>query len=240
MKDRVYVSTSEGPALGRDDARSWEAIDPRSLRGVQGDAASPDVLYGVTPAAIVESTDAGRTWKALDTPAPGIFPVGVLPHPQRAGVVFVGPFCLGQQGCGIFRSSDGGSTWHLSISAPASLPAYGASGLMYARSTQGLYISSDDGLTSREARTPAALDSSLSADPVRAGVVYLGNYRSGDRGATWTEMPLNIRASDIAFDSRTGATWACEFDVLFRSTDGGLTWTEHAKVPRCFALGALA
>lgn len=172
-----------------------------------------------------QSLDYGSTWGQVAS-----FPITsstddvglsfVRFDPQHAGTVYVGAYTGG-----IYRSTDGGTTWPRMPGQPATLP---------------------DGETLRPMRSALGPDgifyvSYANAAPLGAisgGAVYKLNPASG----AWTNItpadPQGISGYGFvglaADPQRTNtvmvATWDrwSPSDTIFRSTDGGATWTSLA------------
>lgn len=107
-------------------------------------------------------------------------------------------------GCGILRSTDGGTSWTQSTNKSLSGSAFGrilvsrpaggsaSNTVLVAASTYGIYRSTDGGSTWNQALNGAT--SSTVAHPTKAGVIYAGKtgvgvFKSTDNGATWTALP---------------------------------------------------
>ena len=194
-----------------------------------GRADEPDVLYaGVAPAALFRSADAGRTWTELSAltrhpsrprwhpGAGGLCLHSIVVDPVRPERMFVGISAVG-----VFRTEDGGETWHTANRGtraefmPDKYPEFGqcVHKLLLADSDRSLLFQQN----------------------------HCGVYRSADAGQTWTEItaglpsdfgfPLAIhprQAETIFVLPLKGGEFRCppggELRV-FRSRDGGQNWT---------------
>jgi photosystem II stability/assembly factor-like uncharacterized protein len=141
----------------------------------------------------------------------------------------------------ILSTSDGGSSWteveQLDHDA-RDVGFFGTDLGLLMTHTREFYASGDAGKSwsllspgdgSREFRAAEFVDGSSYLAVGQNGVIE----RTDDRGRTWNELSTGHRKHfiDIAFpSSRSGVALAAESDDprLFRSTDGGVTWTETA------------
>ncbi len=210
----------------------WRCIGPyRGGRtvGACGVADNPHVFYaGVNHGGVWKTDDAGRTWTPIFDEQP-TGSIGVLQvAPSNANVIWVGSGEGLQRpdlstGDGVFRSTDGGKTWqHL--------------GLHDAQQISGIAVDAQD------------------AD--RAFVAVLGHpygpseqrglFRTQDGGKTWQRVlyrdadtgacAVVIDPSDrntvfaVLWEARQGpwenGSWQGPGSGLFRSRDGGSTWTQ--------------
>ncbi len=220
------------------DALRWRLIGPfRGGRTVaaEGIPSQPNVFYvAANNGGVWKTTDAGRTWEPLfdEQPTQSIGTLAIAPSDAR--VIYVGSGEGLQRpdlsvGDGIYKSQDGGATWrHL--------------GLPDAQQIAALLVDPKD---SQRVFT-AVLGHPYGPNTER------GVFRSLDGGAHWSKVLYrdeNTGAVDLAFDPRDphivyAVLWAARqgpwenghFDGrgsgLFRSTDGGDTWTQlHGGLP---------
>ncbi|WP_232472395.1 glycoside hydrolase [Deinococcus sp. DB0503] len=108
----------------------------------------------------------------------------------------------------------------------------GASPRLYALTMGEGLIVSDDGTTwQRAGDAPQAAGSGLDVHPV-SGNVYLagpaGVARSEDKGASWTTLNLPEGALLVTADpgDETKLYAAGESGTVYRSVDGGKTWSD--------------
>lgn len=242
---RILVGTnhySTGPTvrISSDLGATWAAVerDPRLAEGskaelkhlwqiVPGHASQPGVWYaGSDDAALFVSRDDARTWTEL---------TGLTSHPTRPRwMPGFGGLCLHSvvvdptdarrlwvaiSAVGVFRSDDGGETWHLK--------------------NEGLHSVAPEFIPDPEL---GRCVHKLTADPQRAGVLYLqfhgGVFMSDNAGDTWTRIsaglphdfgfPLAVtRGGDLfvvpllADDNRVVPGGALK---VWRSRDRGRTW----------------
>jgi len=226
------VRAATAPRAAGLAAAAWQPLGPANIGGrvtdLVVDPVRPDTVYaGAATGGVWRSTDAGRTfsraWPATVTPSIGalaITPSGTLyagtgeGNPGGGSVTFPGN--------GVFRSTDGGTTW-----APA-----------------GLAGSDRIGRLAIDPTNPSRIFAAAAGSLFVPGGVR-GLYRTTDGGATWRLVlpggDGTTGAIDVAIDPRNpGRVYAAMWDHrrqpqgrtyggvgsgLFRSTDGGTTWT---------------
>jgi photosystem II stability/assembly factor-like uncharacterized protein len=193
-----------------DGGTSWSVVTLplQAADGIHVFPGSRGTLYATTTSgAVFTSTDAGATWRRAGTEASlGYGPLAV--DPQNPDTVY-------GSGDGVAKSVDGGHSWttnhrglvNTSISSLVIAP--GSPAIFYAGGYGRVFKSTDRGKTWRasssgfEATTTVA---TLAVDPQHSQTIFAGDPWSGPGGA---------RSSG-----------------LFKSIDGGLTWsTVHTGFP---------
>jgi photosystem II stability/assembly factor-like uncharacterized protein len=223
----------------------WRDIGPyRGGRtvGAAGIPAQPNVFYiGVNNGGVWKTDDYGRTWKPIFDEQP-TGSVGALAiAPSDPNTIYVGSGEGLQRpdlsvGDGMYKSNDGGKTWrHLGLRDAQQIPAI----LVDPRNPNRLFV--------------AVLGHPYGPNPER------GVYRSVDGGQTWQKVLYKDErtgAIDLAFDPRNPQTvyavlWQAQQGPwengaftgpnsgLFKSTDGGTTWTPLAGGLPTFPQGGL-
>lgn len=156
---------------------------------------------------LVKSTDGGTTWSAPILLGNSRSIRSILVLPSNANVVLV------STDQGLYRSTDGGSSYALVASVPAT---YGCWDL--AVSATGLVLS-------------------LESDPANANGATAGKlFRSTDQGATWTAgtgpAATACRMSVAAAPSNRSILYAMasdsagQFLAIYKSSDSGATWAK--------------
>jgi photosystem II stability/assembly factor-like uncharacterized protein len=224
------VEAVVNPALLR--SLEWRLIGP--YRGgrvvaVAGDPVHPQVFYfGSTGGGVWKTTDGGRYWENVSD---GFFKrasVGAIAVAESdPNVIYVG---MGEatirgnvsHGDGVYKSTDGGKTWaHLGLENTRNI----AKVRVHPQNPDLVYV--------------AALGHAHGPNPER------GVYRSHDGGKSWEQILFRSEkagAIDLAMDPNNprilyAAFWEAirrphelvsggEGSGLFKSTDGGDTWTE--------------
>jgi len=223
--DTVYVGTQHGPYRSTDRGERWEKLDVPDhgspAWSLSFDPLDPNVMYaGYENCEIFRSDDGGDHWQQLPvtvrfpevTVAPGANPakrvlqIGVNPADTNElyGAIEVG---------GVIRSLDGGEHWD--------------------NMSHGQYVNDD------------TVDMhGVLIGRWRPGTVFAigraGLFTSTDQGGHWASArlePLNPKGQTYCRDIREvpgdpktiwvagGAGFQSEVGVLFRSKDGGSSWT---------------
>jgi photosystem II stability/assembly factor-like uncharacterized protein len=210
----------------------WRMIGP--FRGgrtvaISGIPNRPNVFYmAPNNGGVWKTTDAGRTWKPLFDSQPTGSIGSLAIAPSNPDVLYVGSGEGLQRpdlsvGDGIYRSADGGRTWeHLGLRDGQQIPAIvvdprdpnrvfaAVLGHPYGPNAErGLYRSSDGGkswqpILHRDENTGAV---EVALDPSNPDTVYCVLWSA--RQAPW----------------EIGDSWNVPGSGLFKSTDGGNTWT---------------
>ncbi|MDP2958371.1 MAG: hypothetical protein Q8N53_18225 [Longimicrobiales bacterium] len=223
-------------AEATDGALRWRQVGPfrggrsNAVAGVRGD--SHTYYFGGTGGGVWKTTDGGENWKnisdgflktgsvgaiAVAESDPNVIYVGMGEHAVR-GV-------MSSHGDGVYRSTDAGRTWtHVGLERTRAISRI----RVHPRNPDLVYV--------------AAQGSPYGATEDR------GIYRSADGGATWEKVHYvsqDAGASDLAMDVTNprvlyAAYWdhrrfpwtarsGGEGSGIWRSADGGDTWTELTK-----------
>ncbi|HEV2366222.1 MAG TPA: hypothetical protein VGS12_18740 [Caulobacteraceae bacterium] len=211
-------------------ALRWREVGP--FRGGRSDAvvgvpSEPDVFYfGAAAGGVWKSLDAGGRWTEIFEGGPTGSIGAIAVAPSDPDVIWVG---TGENalrgditwGDGVYRSLDGGRTWtHL--------------GLADTRQIGAILVDP----TNPDIALVAAIGHAFGPNAER------GVYRTADGGRTWTKVLYrdeNTGAIDLAYDPQNPRiVWAALWQMrrlpwnmssggpgsgLYRSADGGLTWT---------------
>ncbi|GAA4862957.1 WD40/YVTN/BNR-like repeat-containing protein [Saccharopolyspora rosea] len=297
---RLLVGTSSshwgpGVAISDDLGRTWQESDAAPIAFPEDTGAAlqrvwqlapgpddePDVVYaGTEPAALFRSEDGGRSFRLVrglwDHPhrarwSPGFGGLGlhtVIPHPRDHRRVAVA-ISAG----GVYRSEDGGTTWHPSNSGvqakflPDPYPEWGqcvhkischpaVPERLFLQNHHGVYRSDDGGASwhSIAEGLPSDFGFPIAVHPHRPDVVYgfplvadmrrfppdgrCRVFRSADAGGTWSGLSAGLPEvfwsavmrdalwlddadpAGVYFGSRSGEVYA--------SRDEGESWRQVA------------
>jgi photosystem II stability/assembly factor-like uncharacterized protein len=221
----------------------WTTNGPtgKDIRALAIDPANPATLYaGALDGGVFKSTDSGGTWAAANTGLTTPYVNALAIDPSTPATLYAGT------SGGVFKSTDSGRTWaaantgltNLYVRALAidrSTPT-----LLYAGTWGGVFKSADSGRTWAAASTglPTPYVDVLAIDPAEPATLYAGTlgpqfFKSIDSGNTWAyvgEGPNDPwgydSATALAISPATPATvYAGTGYGLFRSADGGQSWT---------------
>jgi photosystem II stability/assembly factor-like uncharacterized protein len=162
-----------------------------------------------------KSTDSGKSWTAVNNGIPGNYPFRALAVTANSDLYasFENPSTfyndLGFWG-GIFKSTDGGASWHGASAGPAIVDV------------------------------PSVATDPGNPNTLYAAAGYDGVFKSTDGGANWTglgafqyspnqfgQIPLAATSLATGGDSNTLYAWAgC---LLFKSVDRGTSWQNDAS-----------
>ncbi len=211
---RVYALSRVGGGIytSSDAGLTWAL----KVNGIPPNIDIRDVLAtgGVAYAAVdkvYKTTDDGDTWTELATSPAGTTNLHITP----GGVLFTGSE-LSAGGQGIYRSTDGGATWEI---ASTGLPSY-VIFFTYYRSVSGVTSDGSGNLLCSVNSGSAATE---------AGV-----YVSTNNGDSWTRSVTglleHVEVRPIA-SAPNGTVFVGVRNRIYRSMDGGTTWTQSDSLP---------
>lgn len=257
MSDILHVATRKGLVSFERAASGWTASPPAFI-GQPVSAILADARDGALYAALRlghfgvklhRSDDAGATWREIAAPA---FPSLETPDDKAPAVDMIwtlvasgadrpGTLWAGTTPGGLFKSTDRGESWSLVES-------------LWNRPERADWMGGGYDLPGIHSVLVDPRDSKS----LTVGVSTGGVWRSADGGATWRLTGKGLRAEymppDMAFDLKVqdvhrlsacaaapDTVWCQHHNGMFRSTDGGETFTEIKDVKPAvfgFAVGA--
>ena len=203
------------PAKSADGGASWSRLNlPLESNDFATDLAidpqdSGVVYAGTASGGVFKSADGGESWSLANSGLPQDY-VGVLAiSGGEATTVYASTADCDDSGClgdGIFKSTDGGSSW---TAANSGLPGGAVSSIAI------------------DAQNPATLYIGLSWGQ---NINRTGVFKSIDRGASWKQLspglPEGTYFGSLAIDPRDSSTvYLGTGRGVFRSTDGGENWS---------------
>jgi photosystem II stability/assembly factor-like uncharacterized protein len=214
----------EGAASAAAGERVWAPLGPAPIATAATGRIStiavhptnPAILYvGGAQGGVWKSSDGGATWAPTSDGECSLAMGSIAIDPVTPDILYAGTGELhfsgdSYYGCGVLRSTDGGSTW----------TQLGAS--IFDTNVGGARVS-------RILVDPVSAGSAVSTTVYAATSV--GVYRSTDSGLNWTRVLEGI-ATDLVRDPLTPATLYAAIgspagdarNGIYRSTDGGRTW----------------
>ena len=235
MMPAVMASSAIAPQLL--DTIEWRCIGPHRggrVVAVAGDPADAQTFYfGACAGGVWKTTDGGTYWENVSDGFFGTAAVGAIAvAPSDPNVIYAGTgeACIRvdvSHGDGVYRSTDGGATWR-------------NAGLTDTRHVGRVRVDPHD----PDRVYVAALGHAFGPNRER------GVFRSRDGGATWEHVlfrneetgaidlcidPTNPRVLYAALWQVIRRPWILESggpgSGIFKSTDGGDTWTELSANP---------
>jgi Secretion system C-terminal sorting domain len=217
----LFAASDSGVYLSSDNGEHWIQT---SLKDTVVDALAvlDTVIYaGAYGGGIYRSNDLGVTWRQIDSCLTTTFINALIPSGNY--------LIAGTVSHGAFRSSDGGENWAVSDSGMKSSEVMSVSALgdsLFAGTTGGAFL-----LANHDAGwTPIGLTKdTVYAFAARGSIIYAGTsdgvFLSTDRGNSWHAAGLTGKTvvSFILSDSNVFA--ATYGSGVFRSKDGGTSWS---------------
>jgi photosystem II stability/assembly factor-like uncharacterized protein len=252
----LFKSTNGGLSWRTAGSGIWQGLLVfGSQRPLAVDSQNSSTVYAITQIGLFRSTDAGETFGYYSGPrAVPIYAVAL--DPQVAGRVYAN----------VYTSSDAGMSWQQGDGTTFGFFALAAdpqtAGTVYAglgnaecgvHSTPGMFKSTDAGRNWVDLRTNFGCISGIAVDPqnpttIYAGSWYGGVYKSTDGGASWTAANAGLPAGlygayvqALAMDAQNPQTlYAAALFApgsgVFKSTDGGVSWTGTGLQARAVGL----
>ncbi len=231
------VSDVAGPMYSSDGGRSWVAraagLGNYEVSSLAIDPFDSSTLYAGSGAlgdslrrGMYVTTDSGLKWQVLDnTTDNGITyrkyrtSDTIAPHPSVQGTILTG-----SRSVGIWRTTDGGTSW-VQVHQPPTISV--------APFNDGTV--EDDPASPYPAPVAAVIFDSGSSGTVYAGYDGAGVFKSTQDGAlgTWQDitqgLASNPRVKGLAVGAGGNLYVALGFQGLYRSSDGGLTWRAKSQ-----------
>ena len=225
---------------------------------------NPSIIYaGAAGGGVWKTTDGGVQWQVLSDSLPSVTCGGVAVDPVNPNVLYYGTgemnFSLDSYyGDGIFKSTNGGTTWTQVATTAAGRyisqitinPVI--TSIVYASGSNGVYKSTDAGATWASTGSGTNANCVL-LDPTNPSILFTTTGGSGgnttrkstDGGATWVSLAGGLPGSATA--GRTQLAMAASNPNilyasvanrstngllgLYRTTDGGTSWTLRTSTP---------
>ncbi|MGC8654666.1 MAG: WD40/YVTN/BNR-like repeat-containing protein [Candidatus Kryptoniota bacterium] len=241
-----YLAAGNGILKSSDGGHSWRLITDwhqTEVSSVVIDPVDNNILYAGTPYGVFKSTDAGVHWAKKDK---GL-------RPSETGTTsstFIGKITIDRfdhkkiliaTENGIYKSTDGGESWHIFALEGKGIRALekikGNEKIMLAGTEyHGIFISLNGGKSWTNAT--AGFDSltvyTIAINPKNSNTIYAGGYNTGvlkstDMGKSWNAFSsgLNVRTiHSIAIDpdDTSNVYVGTVPGGVYKSTDGGASW----------------
>ena len=229
----VYAGTdADGVFVSTDAGSTWSptgpGLPPARVNGMAVDAAG--AVYIASNAGVFRSVDRGASWINLQFFA-GAWTIAVDP----SGVVYVALTFSGFfPEFGLFKSTNGGTTWNLAGLPIGVMSLAVSQSVVYAGTVQGLFKSNNGSNwtpLSIDPSQPGPIITALSVDPHNPDLVYVGTsaglFVSTSGGATW--VPVSVFAGAHVMNVAIAPS---NPDIVYAATsfggglteDGGVTW----------------
>jgi photosystem II stability/assembly factor-like uncharacterized protein len=228
-----------GPLLrSSDQGQKFKNIAPPGVRVTDFVISSEDTgtMYVAAIEGVFKSTDAGESWRAVNSGLPSQLYVQTLAiHPQDQNTLYAGTRS------GVFKTTDGGDTWNIVMEgntrfalaidpqngdtiyvAPYNQPVSKTTDGGKSWTTSGHLLSSPVFILEVDPQTPRTIYACCS--PAN-GVSDGGLWKSVDGGENWVDTGLK-EVQTFAIDPRNSATlYAGTGRGILTSIDGGQSWT---------------
>jgi photosystem II stability/assembly factor-like uncharacterized protein len=196
-----------------DGSQSWQDSKlVTCLSALVLDPLTPSTIYGATSdRGVVKSMDAGASWTSANTGLRRGSVTALAIDPQTPGTLYAA-VSSGTAG-GLFKSTDGASTWNLS-------------GLTAAQVTGSAYISA---LAIDPENTSTVYAATADSDGTSGAL-----WKSADAGATWQNLlssASNQVFAVIVNPQSSGTIYAATSTGVMTSADGGESWMPVAGSP---------
>ncbi|MBS1662491.1 MAG: glycoside hydrolase [Bacteroidetes bacterium] len=235
---RPDLSVGKGIFKSTDAGRTWVHLGleaGQQMGGLAIDPKNPDRVfvavlghpYGPNPErGVYRSLDGGKNWEKVLYKDENTGAVQVTIDPANPQIVYA-DLWAGRQGpwengawngpnSGLFKSTDGGTTWR-QLTQGLPTPAQGLSRI-------GFCIAPSD---------PSRLYATVAAN-----ASYGGIYRSDDAGESWKKMHSDERFwgrgddfAEIKADPKNKDIVYTADVVVWKSTDGGMSWNAYRGAP---------
>jgi photosystem II stability/assembly factor-like uncharacterized protein len=230
----VYAATYGGVFRSEDHGATWTSasfgLAAFQVSHLEVDPLHPGTVYAITQRGFQKSQDGGRNWQVPVDMRVTAFAMSRL-SPQNL---------LAADGTQIYASFDAGASWEPGPVLPGEdedvrileIDPQTPSNV-YAGTHESFFRSTDGGASFVPLAGPGTgfLDG-LSIDPANPQILYAatidGVFKSTDRGLTWARAGQELAGKlifDVAVDPTAPSNLLAVGSQVYRSTDGGASWT---------------
>jgi photosystem II stability/assembly factor-like uncharacterized protein len=250
MGDAVYKSPDGGQSWSPYNAGLKEHVSV--VNQFVFHPTDPDTIYTATTVGVFRSKDGGRLWvERMHGMKEVHYVVTIAVDPHNSDVMYAGTTG------GVYKTTDGTANWQLvnnglipkekldaamalGVNSVVTDPA--RPGTVYAGTTNGLFKTVDAGASWKRIEKGLAdtYISVLLVDPLTPDILYAGTrrgvHKTIDAGENWTGAndgltSLNIRAMALSPPEPQTIFAGTNGSGLFRSVNGGKTWTAVPLTP---------
>ncbi len=228
----LLAATSKGIYRTTDGAASWTRVLSLPCFDIEFKPGDGTRVYAAVDGDIWISTNSGQGWTSNSTydvnpanciaytnnPNTGRMQIGVTPAIPSRVYLFAGPVTTGGQFCGVWLSTDNGSTFTRQSHTPNVLG--------YADNGNDWTDQSD-------------YDLAIAVRPTLGTTIFVAGcsvWRSTNSGSTWSHMTsvnedslyayIHPDVHDLEINPLNNYLYATTDGGFFRSTDQGVTWTD--------------
>ncbi len=235
----MIAGTLSGPFVSADGGRSWKRVGGRDLEKAESVAIDPTdhrFLYVGTWRLGYKSSDFGKTWIRVDNGMPldsDLFSISI--NSSNPEIIYASA-CSG-----VYRSSNRALSWtrlkllpdRFTIRAQVVYPDPTDSYKIYVGTTEGLFVSADDGrnwtrLTSADVNVNTIQVDPIDSQRILIGTEYNGILISPDGGRTWEESNSGFVHRQIAWMLPNPTKSGQFFSGLHSGTGGMYLFDSHA------------
>ncbi|MCR4398723.1 MAG: stalk domain-containing protein [Firmicutes bacterium] len=253
-RDPRVVFYSKGSGLDRssDGGRTWTAVrglpDPFAMTfdpsgKVAYAACAEGSMVGGSTVTLYRSTDGGLSWAATGSSVSSYLMGDILVHPGT-GSLLLGSGCAGEEGGrgAVKTSRDGGRTWKQSAVEGVLGLSVTPDGVVYSAGLQGLWSSTDGGMTWTRLDPGIALSPYLPAVVTGDSVLVVAEGGgeaavSRDAGTSWKRLAGPPGRPTAVCSDGSSVYLACG-DRLWKSPDSGDTWISIDEGLTCTSICA--
>lgn len=239
---------------------SWSSGQGR-VNVVHQDPSNPNTIYIGTPAGgIWKSTNAGDSWIPLSDNLPQIGVSGIAIHPTNSDIIYIAtgdPDASDTYSIGVMKSTNGGLTWNTTGLAFTVTNRFAGDllinpnnpSMLWCATSVGIYRTIDAGVSWTLEQAGDFSQGRIRLKPGDSNTVYAVSnnrfYRSTNAGDTFTvittglptasgRMIMDVTAANANYVYILSATTANAMQGVYRSTDGGTTWTKTSGTVNTF------
>jgi photosystem II stability/assembly factor-like uncharacterized protein len=248
--------TPMGPSPITNEYWSGNANAAGRVASIAVDPTNPARAFiGSASGGVWRTTDSGASWTPLTDELSILTHGWVTLDPTNPSTIYAGTgeYVTGSGGDGLFKSTDGGSTWSRiatasQVGSNISRVAVDPSNtqIIHVTSSGGYYRTTSGGASWSQVLTSACSD--LAVNPATPGIVYVGRandgvYKSTNSGQSFTRIwPIpsdpNARRVVLALAPSSPGTVYCAITNpsngllgLYKTTDHGATWAQLTNTP---------